>query len=845
MEKDFGIYVGVCVQNNDPEMRGRIKIYIPQLSPNITSLNINVDKFFNFIDKNNPDITSALTDLKEILPWAEYAGPMFGGCASGRFNASNGQATTSDSNAWDGDKVADGARPANNFVGSDTYPDAFTQTMGQQNRKVNDYAYQYTPSNYSNLARGVFSIPNVGSHLYTFFINGDRNFPVYFASAYSEEDVKRIFTMAQDVNNNASTDYPQSYENRKLNLSESSDSKTFRSKSVFNSNKHTIEMIDTDLREILKFTHYSGSFKEFNNYSTIELATNNDQKMVLGNQFLTTQKNKSEFVKYDNEQIIFGDHYKTVGNPKPDVVNKILTIQKNIHELKMLFDMQRTSYTTIPTNLDTATIPQKFLSIYQQKLPMIHNVVCPVCKGLPYLAIFPDPLYRFAPFGLTTNPDPLGLNNWKENARYGGSCWDRTTKLTFDADGHLGSSTEGVEGSGMTLEDMFGSAEAMAAIFGPEGANSQFIPGCNTYFIPGVSDSPYNMYGPPFTCEPIPTHILDGCYGVFAGQFCKCCNPKGQMVKNQSAAYALGIGLSPSSEGTTFLPEPKKLPNGALDQLIITTAPALTELENSLGRGGDEIIQITSNKIETIGTVMNDLKSIRIDPIGKLKIDGCVVAAQGTYNNFKPSPHVEYVDVVDLPGDYILTAMNKYKLLVGSKGVNIQTTGPIDIYGTIVNITGEQLNISSENEIIVDGGERLTLRARKITLLPVEHNAVVVEGQLHVTRNTIIQGGLMCEGEVGLLHVTAPIEWQKTEIGAWNLFPDCEPILCKINGEFATVILPTHSHWFKNIPIRFKQHNEAVREGMIELGINSRNKTATLLPAELGEALTTTGWQLS
>ena len=848
MEKDYGIYVGLVIQNNDPEMRGRVKAYIPHLAPNITALNNNVDKFFNFIGTDNPDLTVAVEQLKEVLPWAEYAGPMFGGCASGRYNASNDSATTSDSNAWEGNKVAEGARPANNYVGADTYPDAFTQTMGNQNRKTNGYAYQYTPSNYSNLARGVFSIPNVGAHLYVFFINGDRNFPVYFASAYSEEDVKRIFTMHQDVTNNASVDYPETYENVKTNLSSSGDAKTFRSKSVINSNKHSIEMVDTDLREILKFTHYSGSFKEFNNYSTTELATNNDQKMVLGNQFLTTQKNKSEFVKYDDEKIVFGDHYRTVGNPKPDVVNEILTIQRTIHEMKMLFDMQRAAYFDVTTLNTPLLTPQKYLSTLQKKVPII-SMPCPVCRGLPYNAIEPDPWRKYFPLWSTNpadiNPDPLGLERWKEHPRYGGSCWDRTIKIFMDEDGHVGSPVEGVGGSGVSLMDMFGGEEAYNAIFGPEGANSQFIPGCWTYVIPGITDSTDNMWGPPFTCEPIPLHPLTGSYGVYLGQTCKCCNPLGLIgITNRTAAWALGLGLSPASEGSTFAPEPMKIPNGPLDQLLLSTAPVLTELENSLGRGGDEIIQITSNKIETIGCVMNDLKSIRVDPVGKLKIDGCVVAAQGTYNNFKPSPHVEYVDVVDMPGDYIITAMNKYKLLVGSKGVNIQTTGPIDIYGTIVNLTAEQLNISSENEVLIDGGERLSLRARKITMLPFEHNAVVVEGQLHVTRNTIIQGALMCEGEVGLLHVTAPIEWQQTEIGAWGIFPDCEPILCKLNGEFATLVLPTHKHWFKNIPIRFKQHDEAVREGMIERGINSRKLGESLIPQELDEALTATGVQL-
>ena len=319
-DKDYGVYLGMVLQNNDVEMRGRVKVYVPHLAPTIKTLNVNVDKFFTFIGSDNPDITDAVTELKEILPWAEYAGPICGGNASGRYNNFTDTGTTSDSNSWDGDKVVDGFRPMQRFVGENVYPDAFSKTSAHKNKFVNQFSYEYTPTNYSGLARGLFSIPNVGAHVYMFFINGDRNFPVYFASAYGQADIKRIFTLTQDVNNNSSVDYPASYENGNSDNTGilTADDKTFRSKTVLNSNKHTIELIDTDLKEILKFTHYSGSFKEFNNYSTVELASKNDQKMVLGDQFLTIQQNKSEYIKNHNELIVGGDRYINIGESNRD-----------------------------------------------------------------------------------------------------------------------------------------------------------------------------------------------------------------------------------------------------------------------------------------------------------------------------------------------------------------------------------------------------------------------------------------------------------------------------------------------------------------------------------------------
>ena len=731
MEKDHQIYLGLVIQNNDVEMRGRIKVYIPQLAPNIKSLNTNVDKFFNFLGGDNPDLSVALDDLKNTLPWAEYAGPMAGGNASGRYNAYTDTGTTSDSNAWDGGKISEGFRPLQSFVGENAYPDAFSKTDLHKNKFVNQFSYQYTPSNYSGLARGLFTIPNVGSHVYIFFIGGDRNFPVYFASAYGQEDIKRIFTMAQDVSDSSSVDYPSSYENNSSSVDTAltAENKTFRSKLVLNSNKHTIEMIDTDLREILKFTHYSGSFKEFNNYATIELASKNDQKMVIGDQFLTVQKNKSEYIKHHNETIVGGDRYINIGETDSAIVKKIVDIHKTIHKYKLEFDTQR----------------RPIFPITKPPVPALFKI-CPVCKGIPY-----------NPFDTTM---------------YSGTFWQ-------EANSYI--------------------PEICTMI--------PFEEQCN----PDLAN-PLIMFKP----EPLDPAPMAGQLGVVGGAACDTCNGTGSVL----------IAHSPSTEDGLFPPTQAKLPGQELDKLILATSPLLFNLEKQLGNGGDEIKSITMNKIETIGTVMNDMQSYRIDPIGALKIDGCYVSPQLTYDTYKPTPHVQYVDVADIPGgDYILTVMNKYKLLVGARGINIETFGPVDIYGSIMNIAAEQLNISSNNEIVIDGGERFSIRAKKISLLPNDHNAVVVEGQLHVTRNVIIEGGLMLEGEVGLLHVIAPLEWQQTENALFELEPTCTiPVVYNI--EEMSLTLPPHTHYFKNLPLSLYEHNERVRTEMIDMGINSREKIA-------------------
>lgn len=374
-------YLGIVLQNNDPERRGRVKVFVPHIGATLyedwnKTFKDSEDKHFVFPDKEtNPNLHKVLPFLKESLPWAETALPVFGGAASGRYNAFKNKGTTSDSNYWNGDILEEGFRPAQNYVRDNKLSDAFYQTNASHNSIVNPNANQYTPSDYSNLARGVFTIPNVGAHVWVFFVEGNCNYPVVFAVSHGMEDWQRIYTQhkSSDPDNKqfVSPDYPDSYEN--LSNTEKTDldhnMKTFRSKHIINSNKHVIEMIDTDLSEVLKMTHYSGSFLEFNNNTTTRLATNNDQLLVLGDQFLTVRRNQSIYVANYQENIIDGDRITKLGNfeKKREIALQILAILRETHDYKRLFETARTG----------AVSP--YTSTLQTQLGAPTD--CPVCGG--------------------------------------------------------------------------------------------------------------------------------------------------------------------------------------------------------------------------------------------------------------------------------------------------------------------------------------------------------------------------------------------------------------------------------------------------------------------------------
>lgn len=115
----------------------------------------------------------------------------------------------------------------------------------------------------------------------------------------------------------------------------------------------------------------------------------------------------------------------------------------------------------------------------------------------------------------------------------------------------------------------------------------------------------------------------------------------------------------------------------------------------------------------------------------------------------------------------------------------------------------------------------MTLRARKITINPVEHNALMIDGQLHVARNSIFGGGVMVEGELAVNHITAPVEWHTTEFGRWEMEPVCI-VPAKLGPQDIVLTLPHHTHTFQSIPISFKKHKNGVRGAMVDLGINDR-----------------------
>jgi len=243
------------------------------------------------------------------------------------------------------------------------------------------------------------------------------------------------------------------------------------------------------------------------------------------------------------------------------------------------------------------------------------------------------------------------------------------------------------------------------------------------------------------------------------------------------------------------------------------------EYEKELGQnkhpeGGSYIRTIAKNFIDNIGLVFNDFESFRKDPKGKLVPYGVKIDPLGTtiYTQYRETSLIENVDVEKFPGgSYELNICDGWNVTVGSNGINFKTTGPLNIYGTLVNLVGEQITINARGETSI-GGERVDISGEVISLRPKkssrqldtggsteEEQQVLIDGNLNVALNAIIRGGAHVEGELTVQHITAPCEYQMTETNfTWGeavepmKLPNPNPELCAfgING-VKNIINPT------------------------------------------------------
>ena len=198
IKPDYGIHKAIVIDSFDKEVpqSGRVQVYVPDvhsaaLNAIFKDSNSSVFRFMGAGIETSltPDV---IAYLKSFCPWAVPIQPIMTDYGMGSYNASTGGASISENNC-----IGDGNVPnqASNF---DTEPAAINiispygnnQQHFTANADVNPTGR--TPS-LSNLSKGIWTIPRVGSALAVVFFDGNINYPAYIGGLADMRQYQEIF----------------------------------------------------------------------------------------------------------------------------------------------------------------------------------------------------------------------------------------------------------------------------------------------------------------------------------------------------------------------------------------------------------------------------------------------------------------------------------------------------------------------------------------------------------------------------------------------------------------------------------------------------------------------------
>ena len=326
-------------------------------------------------------------------------------------------------------------------------------------------------------------------------------------------------------------------------------------------------------------------------------------------------------------------------------------------------------------------------------------------------------------------------------------------------------------------------------------------------------------------------------------------------VKNPSdedIQSAVGSGgYASNSEGAIKYPNKNAATEGGvwaanpvheqLQENIANIQEELSPIESRMGSGGDEEEFVYRDKIENIGATFNNYPNIRVDPEGRSQQCRVAVGKKVSFVHVDKFPHVEEVNNESMfpVGNYTLNVGNKWNVMVGSGGIQLKSTGNVEVGGTTFKVSAQKTNIQSAQGVNISSESIVDLQSKNNISLR-SNRQVYIEPGLGVANNTVVGGSSYTEGEAYVQHVTAPAEIQRTE--ETRLFAKLleglkfratidglpkdpkgtDEVIITLDADSNSdkVECEPHSHHFKNLPLRLCESNDDVRSIAQNEGIN-------------------------
>jgi hypothetical protein len=207
----------------------------------------------------------------------------------------------------------------------------------------------------------------------------------------------------------------------------------------------------------------------------------------------------------------------------------------------------------------------------------------------------------------------------------------------------------------------------------------------------------------------------------------------------------------PSCQNTRKLEDPSddRAKYAAAAAIAQSKAPEIQELEARLSPpGGNRYTIIQGSDLLEVGLGMNDAPSYRVDKDMSRRNWG-INADMSNIDTQKgglqlpkgvPSNHVQGLNTPASPGGhYVIKCSNKFSLVTGAQGIDIVTSGPVNISGGITQITGPEVSVGTSTGRLLLEGETVNVTGKSIEVAPSDGH-FFVKGTASMTGNMIVGG---------------------------------------------------------------------------------------------------------
>jgi len=96
-------------------------------------------------------------------------------------------------------------------------------------------------------------------------------------------------------------------------------------------------------------------------------------------------------------------------------------------------------------------------------------------------------------------------------------------------------------------------------------------------------------------------------------------------------------------------------------------------------------------------------------------------------------------------GHYVIKCANKFSVVTGAQGLDLNTGGPVNISGGITQITGPEVTVGSSTGKLALAGDVINMEAKSIEMAPTDGH-LFVRGTISSTANLIVGGHAHLEG---------------------------------------------------------------------------------------------------